>query len=401
MDEYDFLNLGLPGGSSPMSPQISPPANIFSPDFIDDYAGFQLPDVDLVSPPPQQLDSGQISDFLLGVRPFERGLSTTDLVTPDQEQTRIDANLRRVQNENAVLQQTYQNEVAARVAELEAIQNAKTALQAELNTARADQDVIRQEAVSSQLAALAEQEQAFTAQIDQLTANYESQIAGLEDQLGSQAQDFSGQIASLDQEIANLSSARDQALAEQDVIRAEAVESERQALAAQRAQFEANAAQQQAEIDRLLGRESSLVSSVDQFTEQRAQMASELAANQQRIADLQAQLDAFRQASPSDAPADQLLDQDMPEPSLEEDQDFPEPVDPVELPFESVEQILVPPAETLPEEPPRIDLPFESVERLPLPADLVQPAKEVPAFGRQNQILGLGSYQRQLPRGFR
>ena len=278
-DEYDFLGLPDQGASAPgdlVDPVGYP---LFSPSYIDDYAGFTLPTVQPIAPRPEALTGEEIGQFMLGVRPFERGLSTTGLVTPDEERDFVEGQLSRARSESSALA----NEIAA--------------AQEELQIARSQQDVIREQAAQERLAALADQRSRF-----------EAQIADLEAQLGTQAEAFASERTQFQDQISSITAARDAALAERDqalanndIIRAQSAEAQAQSLAEQKSALEA---QYRSQITGLEGQLSERDATITGY--------------EQQIADLQAQLDALQSSS---SPSDESGDSDdiYMEPSLDED----------------------------------------------------------------------------------
>ena len=293
-DEYDFL--GLPPLGSGVGAEITEPSGVgplFSPDYIEDYAGFQLPSVDMVAPPQDPLSSQAIGDFMLNVRPFERGLSATGLVTPEQEEQFISGRLDRSRQESQVMAAEYQQALAERLAQLESINEAKQVAGAELISAQNNQDLERANAAEARLAELTQQEQALQADY----AALEQELADTRSGFGQERSQFEGRISDLDAQIAALTGERDLALSEQDSIRAQAAESQKQALENLRGQLQGTIGEQQTEIDRLLGLETGY---------------------QQQISDLQAQIEALKSGS---SPADEPVDSEdiFMEPSLDED----------------------------------------------------------------------------------
>lgn len=296
-DEYDFL--GLPPLGSGVGDQITEPSGVgplFSPDYIEDYAGFQLPSVDMVAPPQDPLSSQEIGDFMLNVRPFERGLSATGLVTPEQEEQFISRRLDRSAQESAQMAQQYQQALQERLAQLQELEGAKQMAGQELVSAQNNQDIERANAAEARLAELNQQEQALRSDY----AALEQELASAQAGFGQERSEFEGRISNLDSQIAALTGERDVALADQDNIRAQAAEEQRLALEGLRGQLEGTIGEQQTEIDRLLGLETGY---------------------QSQISDLQAQLEALQASSPQDEPVES--EDIFMEPSLDEDmEDF-------------------------------------------------------------------------------
>jgi len=232
-DEYDFLN--LPALGSDVRSDLTDAAGqpLFSPDYIDDYAGFTLPTVETVAPRPEALSDDQIGQFLLGTRPFERGLSTTGIVTPEEEEDFITQRLRRSEEEARQLAERYEGELQARLEEMRALEREMEAANREILEARAEQDAIREQAARERLAALQEQEQRLTGEYKIL----EEQLASEREGFAGERSEFESRIGDLDARIAELMRERDQALAEQDNIRAQAAESQAQALQQQKEQM--------------------------------------------------------------------------------------------------------------------------------------------------------------------
>ena len=282
-DEYDFLN--LPALGSDVRSDLTDAAGqpLFSPDYIEDYAGFTLPTVETVAPRPEALSDDQIGQFLLGTRPFERGLSDTGIVTPEEEETFVEGRLARVR------------------AEAEQLAREIAAANEELLAARAEQDVIREQAARERLAALEEQK-----------TRYESQIADLQNQLAAQSEAFAGERSQFESQIADITSARDAALAERDqalagndVVRAQAAEAQAQALEQQRQELEAQYSQQIAQLqgqvtseqERFKQMQSDLQRQLGNLGYGLTQKDEQIAGYQQQIADLQAQIDALQSGS--------------------------------------------------------------------------------------------------------
>ena len=282
-DEYDFLNLPDLGADvrSDLTDAAGQP--LFSPDYLEDYAGFTLPTVETVAPRPDPLLDEQIGQFLLGTRPFERGLSDTGIVTPEEEETFVEGRLARVR------------------AEAEQLAREIAAANEELATARAEQDVIREQAARERLAALEEQK-----------TRYESQIADLQNRLTAQSEAFAGERSQLESQIANITGARDaalaerdQALADNDVVRAQAAEAQAQALEQQRLELETQYSQQIAQLEgqvtseqeRFQQMQSDLQRQLGNLGYGLTQKDEQISNYQQQIADLQAQIDALQSGS--------------------------------------------------------------------------------------------------------
>lgn len=232
-DEYDFLN--LPALGSDVRSDLTDAAGqpLFSPDYLEDYAGFKLPTVETVAPRPEALSPEQIGQLLLGARPFERGLSDTGIVTPEEEESFVEGRLARSRAEAEALAREYEGQLQARLEEMRALEREMEAANREILEARAEQDAIREQAARERLAALQEQEQRLTGEYKIL----EEQLASEREGFAGERSEFESRIGDLDARIAELLRERDQALAEQDNIRAQAAESQAQALQQQKEQM--------------------------------------------------------------------------------------------------------------------------------------------------------------------